>query len=98
MIRGCGRTDFQEGDARTLYRSVHQQIYSLPDENLIYSGHNYQGHFWSTVAEEKRYNPRLKINHSEEDFVRMMSELKLSAPKMIHIAVPANQRGGLWES
>lgn len=90
LIRGSGRTDFQAGDARKLYQSVHDKIYSLPDDTLIYPGHDYHGHLWSTVGEEKRNNPRLKIENGVEDFVRIMNELKLAPPKRIDVAVPAN--------
>ncbi len=95
FIRGCGRTDFQGGDAATLYRSVHKQIYSLPDNTIIYPGHDYRGHHQSTVAEEKAHNPRLNIHISEEQFVRIMDNLNLGNPKKMAIAVPANLGCGL---
>ncbi len=90
FIRGCGRTDFQRGDAATLYRSVHQQIFSLPDNTIIYPGHDYRGHSATTVGEEKAHNPRLSVETSEADFVSIMASLDLSYPKRIHEALPAN--------
>ena len=95
FIRGCGRTDFQQGDSATLYRSVHQQIFSLPEDTLIYPGHDYRGHSVSTVKEEKAHNPRLKLDISEEQFVEIMAGLNLSHPKRIHEALPANLACGL---
>lgn len=95
MIRGCGRTDFQEGDARTLYRSVHEKIFSLPDETTLYPGHDYKGRTCTTVAEERDHNPRLGADRSEDEFVEIMSNLKLSPPAKLHIALPANRNCGL---
>ena len=95
FIRGCGRTDFQGGDAATLYHSVHNQIYSLPDDAVIYPGHDYKGHHQSTVGEEKAHNPRLNLTVTEEAFVQIMDNLKLSNPKKIDIAVPANLGCGM---
>lgn len=98
FIRGCGRTDFQQGDSATLYRSVHEQIYSLPDNTVVYPGHDYRGHNASTVAEEKAHNPRLKTVVSLSDFVAIMDDLKLAHPKRIHEALPANMVCGLAET
>jgi sulfur dioxygenase len=95
FIRGCGRTDFQQGDASTLYRSVHDQIYSLPDDALIYPGHDYRGHTVSTVREEKIHNPRLNMEISEGEFIEIMDGLNLSYPKRIHEALPANLACGV---
>lgn len=95
LIRGCGRTDFQQGDARRLYHSVKERILSLPDQTLLYPGHDYHGHTVTSVAEEKAFNPRLGVGKSEEDFVRIMAELSLAPPQKIDIAVPANLRCGL---
>ena len=95
FIRGCGRTDFQGGDAATLYQSVHTQIFTLPDETIIYPGHDYRGHHQSTVGEEKAHNPRLNVSISEQEFIEIMDNLKLSNPKKIDIAVPANLGCGL---
>lgn len=94
LVRGCGRTDFQHGDARRLYRSVHDQILSLPDDTELYPGHDYKGRTVTTVAEEKRYNPRLGGGRTEDEFVAIMAALKLAPPKKIHDAVPANQHLG----
>ena len=94
-IRGCGRTDFQGGDAATLYQSVREQIFSLPDDTLIYPGHDYKGRTRSTVAEEKAHNPRLNQQINETEFVGIMNSLNLAYPKHMDVAVPANQRGGV---
>ncbi len=94
LIRGAGRTDFQQGDAATLYRSVHAQVFSLPDPCLIYPGHDYQGRTASSIWEEKRHNPRLGGARSVEDFVGFMANLGLPHPKQIDVAVPANLRCG----
>jgi sulfur dioxygenase len=95
LIRGCGRTDFQQGDARTLYRSVHEQILSLPDGALLYPGHDYKGRTVTSVDEEKRLNPRLGGGKSEEQFVEIMSKLALAYPKKIDVALPANLACGV---
>ena len=95
FIRGCGRTDFQQGDSRTLYQSVHSQIFSLGDDAILYPGHDYKGHSQTTVAEEKAHNPRLNTSISEDEFVAIMDNLKLGLPKKIDIAVPANLGCGL---
>lgn len=90
LIRACGRTDFQQGNSDTLYRSVHEQIFSLPEETLVYPGHDYKGRTASTVGEEKRLNPRLGGGKTREEFVRIMAELSLPYPRKIDVAVPAN--------
>jgi len=90
LIRGSGRTDFQQGDARTLYGSVHGQLFSLPDDTLVYPGHDYKGRSVSTIAEEKRLNPRLGGTRSIDEFVDIMSTLDLAYPKQIDRALPAN--------
>lgn len=97
LIRGCGRTDFQQGDARKLYRSVHNQVFTLPDDTLVYPAHDYQGRTVSTVAEEKRLNPRLGVDVDEDTCVAIMANLKLAAPKQIEQAVPANLKCGMPE-
>lgn len=94
LIRGCGRTDFQQGDARRLYRSVHGQILNLPDACLLYPGHDYRGLTVSSVAEERQHNPRLGGGIGEDDFVATMQQLALPHPKLIEIALPANRRCG----
>jgi len=90
LIRGCGRTDFQQGDAHVLYRSVHQKIFSLPDTCLLYPGHDYRGLMVTSVLEERRYNPRLGGEIAEDDFVGYMKNMKLAHPKKLAEAVPAN--------
>jgi sulfur dioxygenase len=90
LVDGCGRTDFQGGNARQLYHSVHDKIYSLPDDTLVYPGHDYHGRTQSTVGAEKATNRRLNLNITEEQFVSIMDELDLPNPRMIDIAVPAN--------
>jgi sulfur dioxygenase len=94
LIRGSGRTDFQQGDAARLYRSVHERIFSLPDSCLIYPGHDYRGRTASSVAEERTYNPRLGGGRSATDFVGTMENLGLPHPKQIDVAVPSNLRCG----
>jgi glyoxylase-like metal-dependent hydrolase (beta-lactamase superfamily II) len=94
LIRGCGRTDFQQGSARRLYRSVHGQILSLPEDCLLYPAHDYRGLTVTSVAEEKRYNPRFGGASSESDFVGYMANLGLPHPRLIDLAVPANLRCG----
>lgn len=94
LVRGAGRTDFQQGDARRLYRSVHEKIFALPDDCLLYPGHDYQGRTASSVREEKEHNPRLGGERSEDDFVGYMQNLGLPHPKQIDVAVPANMRCG----
>ena len=90
LIRGAGRTDFQQGDAATLFRSVHEEILSLPVECRIYPGHDYAGRTMTTVAEEKAHNPRLGDGIREQDFVGYMANLGLPHPKRMADAVPAN--------
>uniref|UniRef100_A0A2M4ALB8 Persulfide dioxygenase ETHE1, mitochondrial n=1 Tax=Anopheles triannulatus TaxID=58253 RepID=A0A2M4ALB8_9DIPT len=95
LIRGCGRTDFQEGDSRTLYRSVHDRIFTLPENFRLFPAHDYKGNMETTVAEEKRYNPRL--TKDIEAFAELMGNLNLPYPKMIDKAVPANRECGLFD-
>jgi rhodanese-related sulfurtransferase len=95
FIRGCGRTDFQQGDAATLYRSVHEQIFSLPGDAVICPGHDYRGHRASTVAEEMAHNPRLNLTVTPAEFVGIMDGLNLAAPKRVKEAVPANLACGI---
>ena len=90
FIRGCGRTDFQQGDPHILFKSVREILFSYPDETLIYPGHDYKGVNVSTVGEEKKFNPRLKLEHSEDDFVKIMKELNLAYPKKIDVSLPHN--------
>jgi sulfur dioxygenase len=95
LIRGCGRTDFQSGDASLLYQSVRQQLFTLPGDTLVYPGHDYQGRCCSTIAEEMAHNPRLGLHKSLDDFVDIMNNLKLAPPKHIHEALPSNLRCGV---
>ena len=94
LIRGSGRTDFQQGDAREMYRSVRSQILTLPPTCLLYPAHDYRGLTVTSVAEERRFNPRLGGDIGEGDFVGYMSNLGLPHPKLMDIAVPANLRCG----
>lgn len=93
FIRGCGRTDFQSGDAGTLYDSVMQRLFTLPDETLVYPGHDYRGMTVSTIAEEKQWNPRF-VGRDRDNFIQFMASLNLPNPQKIMEAVPANERCG----
>lgn len=93
FIRGCGRTDFQSGDAGTLYDHVTQRLFTLPDETLVYPGHDYRGQTVSTIGEEKQFNPRF-VGRDRASFIEFMNNLNLPNPKKIAEAVPANQRCG----
>jgi sulfur dioxygenase len=94
LIRGCGRTDFQQGDPQTLFRSVRGKIFSLPDECIVFPGHDYRGLTATSVGEEKLYNPRLAEAILEQDFVGYMKHLGLPHPKQMEVAVPANLKCG----
>ena len=94
LIGGCGRTDFQQGNSGQLFDSIHNQIFSLPDEVIVYPGHDYNGNTQSTVGEERKNNKRLGGGKSREEFIQIMSELKLAYPKYIDVALPANQACG----
>ena len=93
LIRGCGRTDFQNGDAGTLYDSVTSNLFSLPDETLVYPAHDYHGRTVSTIGEEKRWNPRFNSNN-RQSFIKLMNNLNLSYPRKMMEAVPANRGCG----
>jgi sulfur dioxygenase len=95
LIRGCGRTDFQSGDSRSLYRSVREQVFTLPDDTLIYPAHDYKGRTVTTVAEEKRHNPRLGMSRSLAEFSELMAALNLPYPRKMDASVPANLACGL---
>lgn len=97
LIRGSGRTDFQQGDPRQMYQSVHTQIFTLPQDCLLYPGHDYRGLTVTSVSEERRFNPRLGGQIGEHDFVGYMENLNLPHPRQIDIAVPANLRCGQKE-
>ena len=94
LIRGTGRTDFQNGDARQQYDSIFNRLLKLPDSTLVYPAHDYKGDTVSTIGEEKAFNPRLQVK-SVEEYVALMNNLKLANPKMMDIAVPANIKVGL---
>src|SRR5919198_1413046 len=94
LIRGTGRTDFQNGDARAQYDSIFNKLMKLPDETMIFPAHDYKGETVSTVAEERAFNPRLQVK-SVDQYVELMGKLNLPNPKMMDVAVPANMRQGL---
>ena len=94
LIRGTGRTDFQNGDARAQYQSLFGRLLKLPDETLVFPAHDYKGDTVSTIGEEKAFNPRLKVK-SVDEYVDLMNSLHLPNPKMMDVAVPANLRVGL---
>ena len=94
LVRGSGRTDFQHGDPHALYRSVHSQILTLPQECLLYPAHDYRGLSVTSVAEEQRYNPRLGGQIAEADFAGYMDNMRLPHPKQIDVAIPANMSCG----
>jgi len=94
LVRGCGRCDFQQGDAHTLWRSITEQLLSLPEACLLYPGHDYTGRGVSSVAEEKAFNARLGGAASERDFVGHMQAMKLPHPHRIAVALPGNMRSG----
>jgi sulfur dioxygenase len=94
LIRGTGRTDFQNGDPRAQYESIFNRLLRLPDETMVFPAHDYKGDTVSTIAEEKRYNPRLQVK-SVDEYIALMNNLNLSNPKMMDVAVPANMRQGL---
>jgi len=98
LIRGCGRTDFQGGDAGQMYASVHTQIFTLPNDCLLYPGHDYRGLTATSVGEERAFNPRLGGQLSKGDFTGYMDNLGLDHPKKMDIAVPANLKCGRPES
>ena len=90
LVRGCGRTDFQEGDSSTLWSSVHDKLFALSDATYVYPAHDYRGHTCSTIGEEKKSNPRLGGAMTLEGFVELMRNLHLPPPAKINEAVPAN--------
>ncbi|MET0401198.1 MAG: MBL fold metallo-hydrolase [Cystobacter sp.] len=94
LIRGTGRTDFQNGDAGHLHASITEVLFALPDDTLVYPAHDYQGRTVTTIGEEKRHNPRL-MGRSREAFIQLMADLHLPAPRKLAVAVPANRGCGL---
>jgi sulfur dioxygenase len=95
LIDGCGRTDFQNGDADALYRSVTEKLFTLPEDYLIYPGHDYNDRRVSNVAQEKTRNPRLGNAKSLDEFREIMANLNLDYPKFIDFAVPGNRQCGI---
>src|SRR5262245_29623164 len=94
LIRGTGRTDFQNGDPRAQYESIFSKLLKLPDATLVFPAHDYKGDTVSTIGEEKAFNPRLQVK-SVDEYVHLMNTLNLPSPKMMDVAVPANMRVGL---
>lgn len=98
LIEGCGRTDFQNGDSDSLYRSVTEKLFTLPDETLVYPAHDYQNRFVSSIAQEKARNPRLGKGKTVDEFKEIMANLNLPYPKFIDHAVPGNRQCGVCPS
>ena len=96
LIRGTGRTDFQNGSARAQYESIFGRLLKLPDETMVFPAHDYKGDTVSTIGEERRFNPRLQVR-SIDEYVELMGNLKLPNPKMMDVAVPANMHVGLHQ-
>src|SRR6202042_3732133 len=96
LIRGTGRTDFQNGDPRAQFESIFNKLMKLPDDTLVYPAHDYKGETVSTIGEEREFNPRLKVK-SMDDYVALMNSLNLPNPKMMDVAVPANMHVGLHQ-
>jgi glyoxylase-like metal-dependent hydrolase (beta-lactamase superfamily II)/rhodanese-related sulfurtransferase len=96
LIRGTGRTDFQNGSARAQYDSIFNRLLKLPDETLVFPAHDYKGDTVSTIGEERRYNPRLQVR-SVDEYIELMNNLKLPNPRMMDVAVPANMLVGLHQ-
>jgi sulfur dioxygenase len=93
LVRGCGRTDFQNGDAGTLFDSITRKLFTLPDETIVYPGHDYRGLTHSTVGEERRWNPRI-ARKTRDEFIATMAQLQLPPPRKIAESVPANRACG----
>jgi glyoxylase-like metal-dependent hydrolase (beta-lactamase superfamily II)/rhodanese-related sulfurtransferase len=96
LIRGTGRTDFQNGSSRAQYESIFNRLLKLPDETMVFPAHDYKGDTVSTIGEEKRFNPRLQVR-SVDEYIELMANLKLPNPKMMDVAVPANMHVGLHQ-
>lgn len=94
LVRGTGRTDFQQGSPDKMFQSIHEKIFRLPGPTKIYPGHDYKGFTYTTVEMEKKFNPRIGGNKSLAEFKSIMSDLKLAQPKKIDVAVPANMQCG----
>ena len=95
LIRGTGRTDFQQGSAERLYASITERLFTLPDDTVLYPGHDYRGQSVSSIGLEKQHNPRIGGGRTLEEFKKVMSELRLAYPKKIHEALPANMKCGI---
>lgn len=93
LIRGSGRTDFQQGNAIAQYHSIFDKLFAFPDNTIVYPAHDYQGRMLSTLAEEKQFNPRLQVTSADE-YAAIMGALNLPSPKLMDVAVPANQACG----
>lgn len=98
LIEGCGRTDFQNGDADALYKSVREKLFTLPEETLVYPAHDYKDRFVSCIAQEKKRNPRLGDGKTLEEFKTIMANLNLPYPTFIDYAVPGNRQCGVCPS
>jgi rhodanese-related sulfurtransferase len=96
LIRGTGRTDFQNGSARAQYDSIFGRLLKLPDETMVFPAHDYKGDTVSTIGEEKRYNPRLQVR-SVDEYIELMGNLNLPNPKLMDVVVPANMHVGLHQ-
>jgi glyoxylase-like metal-dependent hydrolase (beta-lactamase superfamily II) len=94
FVRGCGRTDFQQGSSEKMYRSIYDKIFSLSDDTIIYPGHDYKGMTHTTVFLEKKFNPRIGGNKTLAEFSQIMANLNLAPPKKIQESVPANLQCG----
>jgi len=95
LVRGTGRTDLQGGCAERMYDSIHSKLWTLSPDTKVFPAHDYRGHLYSTIGQERRFNPRVGDARSREEFVRIMAELRLGPPGKIGQAVPANRRCGL---
>lgn len=95
LVKSCGRTDFQEGSSEKLFSSVREKLFNLPDDTVVYPGHDYNGFTKSSIGFEKRLNPRLNLKITRPLFIKTMQELKLDYPKKINEAVPANLQCGM---
>lgn len=98
LIRGCGRSDFQQGDPARLYHSITEQLFTLPDDCAVFPAHDYNGRTRSSILEEKRHNPRVGGGANEQDFVEYMKAMRLPHPKKIDEALPNNLRSGMPEN
>ncbi|MCG8338834.1 MAG: MBL fold metallo-hydrolase [Proteobacteria bacterium] len=94
FIRGTGRTDFQQGSSEALYESINSKLFTLPEDTLVYPGHDYKGMWVSTIGEEKQHNPRVGGGKTLKEFIEIMDNLNLANPKKLDISVPANLKCG----